>query len=150
VQHTHLRADSVTQYVHKILTFRLIGRKRFESRSGHRVCFLNFGGFDCLCGLVVRVPGYRSRSLCYQILWRFMGLERGPLSLVRITEELLEWKSSDSGLQNEINGRENPLHWPRDNLYPLKLGLKILLFLIFLVGVWSPTGSTRHGGHWLA
>jgi hypothetical protein len=29
-----------------------------------------------------------------------MGLERGPLSLVRITEELLEWKSSGSGLQN--------------------------------------------------
>jgi hypothetical protein len=26
-----------------------------------------------------------------------MGLERGPLSLVRITEELLEWKSSGSG-----------------------------------------------------
>jgi hypothetical protein len=26
-----------------------------------------------------------------------VGLERGPLSLVRITEELLEWKSSSSG-----------------------------------------------------
>jgi hypothetical protein len=26
-----------------------------------------------------------------------MDLERGPLSLVRITEELLEWKSSGSG-----------------------------------------------------
>jgi hypothetical protein len=26
--------------------------------------------------------------------------ERGPLSLVRITEELLEWKSSGSGLEN--------------------------------------------------
>jgi hypothetical protein len=29
-----------------------------------------------------------------------MGLERGPLSLVRITEELLEMKSSGSGLEN--------------------------------------------------
>jgi hypothetical protein len=29
-----------------------------------------------------------------------MGLERGPLSLVRIIEELLEWKSSGSGLEN--------------------------------------------------
>jgi hypothetical protein len=29
-----------------------------------------------------------------------VGLERGPLSLVRIIEELLEWKSSDSGLEN--------------------------------------------------
>jgi hypothetical protein len=26
-----------------------------------------------------------------------VGLERGPLSLVSITEELLEWKSSGSG-----------------------------------------------------
>jgi hypothetical protein len=29
-----------------------------------------------------------------------VGLEQGPLSLVRIIEELLEWKSSDSGLEN--------------------------------------------------
>jgi hypothetical protein len=29
-----------------------------------------------------------------------VGLERGPLSIVRITEELLEWKSSVSGLEN--------------------------------------------------
>jgi hypothetical protein len=57
---------------------------------------------DRLCGLVIRVPGYRSRgpgfySRRYQIFWEVMGPERGPLSLVRITEELLEWKSSDSG-----------------------------------------------------
>jgi hypothetical protein len=29
-----------------------------------------------------------------------MDLERGPLSLVRINEELLERKSSDSGVEN--------------------------------------------------
>jgi hypothetical protein len=29
-----------------------------------------------------------------------VGLERGPLSLVRIIEELLGWKSSGSGLEN--------------------------------------------------
>jgi hypothetical protein len=50
---------------------------------------------DHLCGLVVRDPGYRSRgsgfgSRRYQIFWEVVGLERGPLSLVRITEELLE------------------------------------------------------------
>jgi hypothetical protein len=60
---------------------------------------------DRLCGLVVRVPGYRSwgtgfDSRCYQIFWEVMGLERGPLSFVRIIEELLEWKSSGSGLGN--------------------------------------------------
>jgi hypothetical protein len=53
-------------------------------------------------GLVVRVFGYRSRgpgfdSRRYQIFREVMGLERGPLSLVRITEELLEWKRSGSG-----------------------------------------------------
>jgi hypothetical protein len=31
-----------------------------------------------------------------------MGLERGPLSLVSTTEELLERKSSGSGLKTEI------------------------------------------------
>jgi hypothetical protein len=55
-----------------------------------------------LCDLVVRVPGYRSRgpgfdSQRYQIIWEVVGLDRGPLSLVSITEELLEWKSSGSG-----------------------------------------------------
>jgi hypothetical protein len=58
-----------------------------------------------LCGLVVRVPGYRSRypgfdSRRYQIFLEVVGLERGPLSLVRIIEELLEWKSSGPGLEN--------------------------------------------------
>jgi hypothetical protein len=51
--------------------------------------------WDRLCGLVVRVPGYRSRdpefdSRRYQIFWEVVGMERGPLSLVRITEELLD------------------------------------------------------------
>jgi hypothetical protein len=44
---------------------------------------------------VVRDPDYRSRgpgfdSKRYQIFREVVGLERGPLSLVRITEELLE------------------------------------------------------------
>jgi hypothetical protein len=47
------------------------------------------------CGLAVRVSGYRSRgpeldSLFYQIFCKLLDLERGPLSLVRIIEELLE------------------------------------------------------------
>jgi hypothetical protein len=50
---------------------------------------------DRLCGLVIRVPGYRSRgprfdTWHYQI---FLGaVERGSLSLMRINEELLEIK----------------------------------------------------------
>jgi hypothetical protein len=60
---------------------------------------------DHLCGLVFRVSGYKSRgpgydSQPYQIFWEVGGLEQGPLSLMRTTEELLEWKSSGSGLEN--------------------------------------------------
>ena len=48
-----------------------------------------------LCGLVIRVSGYRYTGLGfdsrrYQIFWVVVGLERGPLSLVRSNEELLE------------------------------------------------------------
>ena len=50
-----------------------------------------------LCGLVVRVSGYRYRGpgfdpRRYQIFWVVVGLEWGPLSLMRSIEELLEWK----------------------------------------------------------
>jgi hypothetical protein len=52
-----------------------------------------------------------------------VGLERGPLSLVSITEELLGRNSSGSGLENRQYGREDPLRWPCDTLYPQKLAL---------------------------
>jgi hypothetical protein len=39
--------------------------------------------------------GFDSRS--DHIFWEVVGMERGPLSFVRITEELLDWKSSGSG-----------------------------------------------------
>jgi hypothetical protein len=67
------------------------------------ICVASLAG--CLCGLVIRVPGYRSRGpmfdswLCH-IFWEEVGLEWGPLSLVSITEELLEWKCSGSSLEN--------------------------------------------------
>jgi hypothetical protein len=58
-----------------------------------------------LCGLEFRVPGYRSRdpwfhSRLSQIFGEVVGLEWGPLSLVRIIEKLLESKSSGSGIEN--------------------------------------------------
>jgi hypothetical protein len=85
---------------------------------------------DRLCGLVVRVPDYRSRGpgfdfRRYHIFWEVVGLERGPLSLVRITEELLEWKSSGSVLENREYGCGDSLRWPRDTLYPQKLALTL-------------------------
>jgi hypothetical protein len=42
----------------------------------------------------------------YQIIWEVVGLERGPLSLVSTIEELLERKSSGSGLENRDYGRK--------------------------------------------
>jgi hypothetical protein len=47
---------------------------------------------------MIGVPDYRPRS--YLIFGEVVGLERGPLRLVRITEELLGRKSSGSGLEN--------------------------------------------------
>jgi hypothetical protein len=60
---------------------------------------------DRLYGIVIRVFVYRSRgpgfdSRPYQIFWEVRVLERGPLNLVRTIEELLEWKSRGSGLEN--------------------------------------------------
>jgi hypothetical protein len=50
---------------------------------------------DRLCGLVVRVSGYRSRGPEFDsraLQKKVVGLERGPLSLVTTTEELLDRK----------------------------------------------------------
>jgi hypothetical protein len=58
---------------------------------------------DRLCGLVVTVPGYRSGGpgFNYRALQekKVVDLERGPLSLVSTTEELLGSKCSGSGLE---------------------------------------------------
>jgi hypothetical protein len=60
--------------------------------------------------LVVKVPGQgswlqiqRSRFNYqgYQIFWKLVGLEQGPLSLVSTTEELLRRKSCSSSLENQ-------------------------------------------------
>ena len=93
-----------------------------------------------MCGLVVRVSGYRYRGLGfdsrrYQIFWVVVGLERGPLSLVSSIEELLESKSSGSGLENRdstaVGNRYADHVTP---LYPQKLALT------------SPTGGGRSVG----
>jgi hypothetical protein len=52
-----------------------------------------------------------------------VGLERGPLSLVSTIEELLEIKSSGSGLENRDYGRRDSSRWQRDTPYPQQLTL---------------------------
>jgi hypothetical protein len=71
---------------------------------------------DHICGLVVRVPGYRSGgpgfdSRALQERKRVVGLERDPLSLVSTTEELLG-NSSGSGLESREYGRRDSSRWP--------------------------------------
>jgi hypothetical protein len=58
-----------------------------------------------ICGLLVRFTGSRSRgsglnSRRYQVFREVGSLEWGPLSLVRINEELLGTNASGSGLGN--------------------------------------------------
>jgi hypothetical protein len=57
--------------------------------------------------LQIQRSGFGSRR--YQILWEVVGLERDPLSLVSTTEELLERKSSGSGLDIRKYGHRDPL-----------------------------------------
>jgi hypothetical protein len=71
--------------------------------------------------LQIQRPGFDSRR--YQIFWEVVGLERGPLSLVSTTEELLERKSSGSGLESREYGRRGPPRCPCGILYPQKLAL---------------------------
>jgi hypothetical protein len=59
---------------------------------------------DRLCGLVVKVSGYRYRGPgsipdATSFFWDVVGLERGALSLVMIIEELFQGNSG-SGLGN--------------------------------------------------
>jgi hypothetical protein len=81
-----------------------------------------------LCGLMVRVPGYRFRGPgsipgATRFFLEVVGLERGPLRLVSTTEELLGRKSSGSGLESREYGRRGPSRWPCGILYPEKLAL---------------------------
>jgi hypothetical protein len=61
--------------------------------------------------------------LRYQIFWEVVGLERGPLSLVSIIEELLERNSSGSGLGSREYGCRDPSRWLRGTFHPQKLAL---------------------------
>jgi hypothetical protein len=68
---------------------------------------------DRLYGIVIRVPGYRSRrpvvnSRLYQMFREAVSLERGPLSLVSTIEEIIERKSIDSCLEIREYGLKDP------------------------------------------
>jgi hypothetical protein len=60
---------------------------------------------------------------CVTAFREVVGLERGPLSLVSIFEELLERKNSGSGLENPDYGRRGSAALTTRHLYPQKLAL---------------------------
>jgi hypothetical protein len=67
--------------------------------------------------LQIQRSGFDSRR--YQIFWEVIC----PFSLVSTTEELLERKSSGSGLERREYCRRDPTRWPRGALYLQKLAL---------------------------
>jgi hypothetical protein len=87
---------------------------------------------------MVRFSGYRSRGprfdyWLYQIFW-VVGVERGPLSLVSTSEELLRRKSSGCSLEIWECSRRDLLCWPCNTLCLQKLALT------------SPTSGSRSVG----
>jgi hypothetical protein len=90
--------------------------------TNHVVYVYMYNKEDRLCGLEVRVPGYRSTGPCSipganQIFWEVVRLERGSLSLASTTEELLWRESSGSGLEIREYGLRDPSRWPRGTLH---------------------------------
>jgi hypothetical protein len=82
----------------------------------------------------LQIQRSRFDSRRYQIFWEVVGLERGPLSLMSTTEELLGRKSCGFVLGNWDYDRRDPPRWPRDILYLQKLALS------------SPTSGGRSVG----
>jgi hypothetical protein len=84
--------------------------------------------FFFLCGIPwssgqwLQIHRSRFYSRRYQIFWEVVGLERGPLSLVSTTEELLERTSSCSGLETEITAIGDSALWLHDTPTSTKVG----------------------------
>jgi hypothetical protein len=70
-----------------------------------------------------------------------VGLEGGPLSLVITTEELLERKSSGSGLKTEIMAVGDPLRWLCDTVLYSKVATNFADRRRSLGRYISPAGS---------
>jgi hypothetical protein len=71
----------------------------------------------------LQIQRSRFDSQCYHIFWEVVGLERGPLSLVSTTEELLGRKSIGSCLENQDCSSRDLPRWPCNTLYLWKLAL---------------------------
>ena len=109
-------------------------REHGSMKDGHLLTGLV--RIDRLCGLVVRVSGYRYRGpgfdpRRYRIFWVAVGLERGPLSLVSWVNEKSSGSRSRKQRLTAVGTRCADHVTP---LYPQKLALT------------SPTGGGRSVG----
>jgi hypothetical protein len=96
-----------------------------------------------LCCLALTVFGYRSRGPgsipdATRFFLEVVGLERGALSLVSTTEELLRRKSSCSGQENRDYSLKDPPRWPRHTSLSLSLSLSLSPLKLALT---SPTSG---------
>jgi hypothetical protein len=94
--------------------------------------------------LQIQRSGFDSRR--YQIFfWEVVGLERGPLSLVMIIEEIFQGNSG-SGLETrKLTTVGESLRWPHYTLYPLKLVLTSPTSGGRSVGRYSSHADSSHG-----
>jgi hypothetical protein len=80
-----------------------------------------------LCGLVVRVPGYRSRCprIRFPALPGFVGSSGSRTGPTQPREYNWGINSRGSGLEIQEYNREDPLRWPRDTICPQRLALSL-------------------------
>jgi hypothetical protein len=97
------------------------------SRISERAPYFSAATRDCdrLCGLVVRVLGYRSGGpglIPGTTRKKIVGLERGALSLVSTTKELLDRKVAVSCLENREIRPEGSVTLTTWNLLSAQVG----------------------------
>jgi hypothetical protein len=83
--------------------------------------------------LWIHRSGFDSRP--YKIFWEVVGLERSPLSLASIIEELIGRKNSDSGLGTEDTAVGTCHADHTTPPYPQKWALTIYILIPHLIGV---------------
>jgi hypothetical protein len=149
-----VKTPNPTLLIDSLIDSKKVTRDRLQDRSTDRKIILKWilsrpplWSSGQSSRLQIQRSGFDSRP--YHIFWEVVGLERGPLSLVSTTEQLLETNGSGSGLENRDYGRRDSSRWPPGILYPQKLALTLLTPGFRSVGiVRSQTQATEFSFWW--